>query len=189
MDVAAGATVDTSDLPASPPAAVSRMRSPKGDNDGDSSTAAVTAAVEAFGIRDGGGEGGEGEGGDVVAEEKHRVRVRFVDEEGVLLEEEEEKEEEGEGEEEEEEEDDNMEGGARAGGREEVARILSERFLAGEEEGVDYKDVDGDERLDDLDQLERDEVGRELTTTVAYHSPFFLFARCLGWQPKLRRKH
>lgn len=172
MDVAAGATVDVSNLPASPPAVVSTLPS-RGDDDGDNSTAAVTAAVEAFGIRDRGGEGeggGGGEGAGVVAEETHRVRVRFVDQEGVVLEEEEpeEEEEEGEGEGEEEEEDDDMEGGVRAGGREEIARILSERFLAGEEEGVDYKDVDGDERLDDLDQLARDEVGRELMTTLAY---------------------
>lgn len=46
----------------------------------------------------------------------------------------------------------------RPGGREEVARILSERFLAGGEEGVDYRAVDDDERLDDLEQLARDEV-------------------------------
>lgn len=45
----------------------------------------------------------------------------------------------------------------RPGGREEVARILSERFLAGGEEGVDYRAVDDDERLDDLEQLARDE--------------------------------
>ncbi|CAM9952770.1 unnamed protein product, partial [Sphacelaria rigidula] len=61
-----------------------------------------------------------------------------------------------------EESSDDLDGRAwgRPGGREGVARILSERFLAGEEEGVDYREVDGDDRLDDLDQLERDEQDR-----------------------------
>ncbi|CAM9582386.1 unnamed protein product, partial [Laminaria digitata] len=157
VDVPAGATVDVSNLPASSAAAISGVPSrDNDDDDGDSITAAVTAAVEAFGIGDGGGE-----------EDPSRARVRFVDQEGAVLEgglqdDEEEEMEDGEregrgGEEEEEEEDDEMECGVRAGGREEIARILSERFLAGEEEGVDYKDVDRDERLDDLDQLARDE--------------------------------
>ena len=57
-----------------------------------------------------------------------------------------------------EEEEIQEEEGDREGGREEIARILWERFLDGEEEGVNYTDVDGDERLDDLDQIDRDEV-------------------------------
>ncbi|CAM9642517.1 unnamed protein product, partial [Choristocarpus tenellus] len=44
-------------------------------------------------------------------------------------------------------------------GREEVARVMAERFLSGAEAGVDYTAVDGDERLDDLEQLSRDQVG------------------------------
>lgn len=57
----------------------------------------------------------------------------------------------------------------RAGGREEVARILWERFLDGKEEGVDYRAVDADERMDDLDQLAQDEVSPfRLQNVVAF---------------------
>lgn len=106
----------------------------------DSDTAEVTAAVKACRIRDGQEEGDRSDSrSDGVSSER---RVRFsdvgdaLDDEGVGM-----------------EEDGNVEGG-----REEMVRVLWERFLAGEEEGVDYADVDGDERLDDLDQIARDEV-------------------------------
>lgn len=106
----------------------------------DTDTVGVTAAVEACRIQDGQKEGDRSNSrSDGVGSERH---VRFSgimdvpDDEGVVREEEDDMEE----------------------GREEIVRILWERFLAGEEEGVDYADVDGDDRLDDLDQIARDEV-------------------------------
>ena len=185
-----GATVDLSHIPpAHSTRAGASPRPPRASNTGafagqkgspddemDTSTAAVTAAVGAIGIgggpadetdgvadigADGGESSGDRENGGSGAGAR---RVRFVDERGVDLggeeadgdsdsmqQEEEDEEEEAEGEEEDGEE------GVGAG-REEVARILSERFLAGLEEGVNYTSVDEDERLDDLDQLSRDEV-------------------------------
>lgn len=179
-DVETGETVDLSSIPASSPAtsAGSRsvpneVRSLAGRN--TDNAAAVTAVVDAFGIRDSDNIGGNLEHDGGVR------RVHFVDEYGEELggcrgygqadrdstheedreggeegsAEEESDEDEGDEDEEEEERD-----RRRVEGRAEVVRILWERFLAGDERGVDYKNVDGDLRLDDLDQLARDEVGQ-----------------------------
>ncbi|CAM9453761.1 unnamed protein product [Ectocarpus sp. 13 AM-2016] len=161
-DVAAGETLDSSDVPevASPQAEVRGVPNASGmpddreryacEDDMDASAAAVTAAVGAIGLQDDvkkadvdgrcvrfsdemGSDGGGGSGGEDDG-------ARDGDGDDGMHEEEEEEEEEV--------------------GREEVARILSERFLAGLEQGVDYRSVDGDERLDDLDQLSRDEQDR-----------------------------
>ncbi|CAN0042460.1 unnamed protein product [Ectocarpus sp. 8 AP-2014] len=163
-DVAAGETVDSSDVPeaASPQAEVTAVPNASGMPDGrerhacegdvDASAAAVTAAVGAIGLQDDGKKADDVDG----------RRVRFSDEMGSDggggSGGEDDRARDGDGddgmhEEEEEEEEEEV-------GREEVARILSERFLAGLEQGVDYKSVDGDERLDDLDQLSRDEQDR-----------------------------
>lgn len=106
----------------------------------DTDTAGVTAAVEACRIRDGEEEDDRNHSRSDGVGSERRVRFSGIgdipDDEGVGR-----------------EEDGDMEEG-----REEMVRISWERFLAGEEEGVDYADVDGDERLDDLDQIARDEV-------------------------------
>lgn len=143
--------------------------------------------MEAIGIRDNGDAVGVHEaavGNDAVVGGGDVRRVRFVDERGVdlgsvedrgggddlnrsdpdYMQEEEEEQEEGQEEEEE------AVGGE---GREEVARILSERFLAGLEKGVEYRSVDEDERLDDLDQLSKDEVRESpFKCWPSYLSPF-----------------
>lgn len=185
-DLMAGETVDFCDVPATStqtPVATGVLSGSAGvpapqerdpeDGAEEASTAAVTAAIEAIGIRDDGDAVG---GVDVVVVGKDSAggggdgrRVRFVDERGVDLDSvegrgggddqnnsdavymQEEEEDEEEGQEEEEE-------AVGGGGREQIARILSERFLAGLEKGVDYRSVDDDERLDDLEQLSRDEV-------------------------------
>ncbi|CAN0023677.1 unnamed protein product [Ectocarpus fasciculatus] len=161
-DVAAGETVDCSDVPeaTSPQAGVAGASNASGMPDGqqrhprkgeaESSTEAVTAAVGAIGLQD-----------DANRADVDGRRVRFLDEmgsdSGAESGGDDDRGQDGDGDEgmheEEEEEEDEV-------GREEVARILSERFLAGLEEGVDYSSVDEDERLDDLDQLSRDEQDR-----------------------------
>ncbi|CAN0169118.1 unnamed protein product [Scytosiphon promiscuus] len=146
------------------------------DVDGmDTSDAAeVTAAVAAIGIQDssgdgrdtvgedGGGRADDGGGRQGDADGRHR-RVHFA--QGVGEDEEEGDDGDDDSEdamqedgEEDSEEEEGVEG--TEGGRDEVARILSERFLSGLEKGVDYRGVDGDERLDDLEQLSRDEQDR-----------------------------
>ncbi|CAM9551310.1 unnamed protein product [Hapterophycus canaliculatus] len=167
QDVQAGEDVDCSDVPSA--AAATTLGGPNfsggvrarrdrrrqeddedGDDMGAGDAAEVTAAVAAIGIHESASDGGrEGEAN------VERRRVRFAEEEG-------ESEDDdvmqegggGDGGEEEEEEEETE------GGRDEVARILSERFLSGLEEGVDYRTVDDDERLDDLDQISRDEQDR-----------------------------
>lgn len=179
----AGETIDFCDVPAtsstqkaapglhSAPTDVSATQEQEAEDDiEEASTAAVTAAVEAIGIRDDGGTVGADDaavGTDIMDGAGDVRRVRFVDERGVDLDSVDDR----RGghdrngsdpdymqEEEEEEEHEEEEGGVGGAGREEVARILSERFLAGLEKGVDYRSVDEDERLDDLEQLSRDEV-------------------------------
>lgn len=187
--VNAGEMVDVSDVPAASPAKAAGVpvgRSGgvlvRSDGRGGDTTLDITAAVEAFGIggrRDsshascpGNADAANGKrdvsGGDGESVRDEPRRVRFVDESGLdsdggrdknqeresdLMQEENQveggDEEEGEAEE-----------AGREGGRAEVARIMSERFLAGKVPGVNYKDVDEDERLDDLEQIASDEVGR-----------------------------
>lgn len=151
-DVAAGETVDCSDVPSAQTEVPDASGMPDGrqrhpcEDESETGTAAVTAAVGAIGLQDEasvdggnrerrvrfsdemGSDGGRDSGGD------HDGAQDGDADEGMQEEEEEEL------------------------GREEVARILSENFLAGLEKGVDYRSVDEDERLDDLDQLSRDEV-------------------------------
>lgn len=183
-EVAPGEDIDLSDVPEEtssphPAMATSTTGGEETKLRGADATAAVTAAVEACTIACTAQAAREHDDGAEHSSGGTR-RVRFVEggreKDGSLSESGLDQTEQGkEGEEEEEsdssdgmhqdEEEAEEDGGAegsrswgRPGGREEVARILSERFLAGGEEGVDYRAVDGDERLDDLDQLARDEV-------------------------------
>lgn len=183
QEVEAGEDVDCSDVPAATPTPSATSGAPefsggvparrerrraKEDKNGDvmdeTDAAEVTAAVAAIGIggdtagRD--GHRGAADGGREGGANGEGRRVRFAREEeasddddgdGDDPDDDSMREDGGEDSEEEEEE-------TEGGGRDEVARILSERFLSGLERGVDYGAVDGDERLDDLDQLSRDEV-------------------------------